>query len=1077
MRLHKLRITSFGAIESVDVEFGPGLNVLYGPNDLGKSTVVAAIRLGLLLPHGSTYGEQYVGWTGTGDPTVEMIFETEAQRIWRVRKHFGKTGSSVLHESRNGRDFDEVERGRKVDGRLREILRWGIPEPGGTGGTKGLPTSFLATALLSPQDDVGAVLKNSLQEDLTASGKEQIAAALQAIAQDPLFVVLLRETQSRRDSAYTDKGAKKTAKGSVFKAAAERLNETRDEKERLERIVFESEGAEKQLRDLTERRTQKQAALATAAELAENLERLAAQAACRLVAAQEVRLAREDLQRIQRIGTDTEEAERQAETLAKKIVEAEQALNEAKGRHTEAQAALKTAEEAVRLEGADAGVTDTVVRQQLELRKAAADNAVFETQRRIDAATAAQKLVDGASTDESDLLEQERAARSAVETESRVTVTLTTAEEELRRCDVLERALDVQAADKRVAEAQATVDKQSELKGSLQKASTEQAGLVGRRAAITVPTQSALGPMRQLENELAAARGALDVGLTVTVTPKSRLELRVRKDGQDVDVPSNSQPVDIEAKAEIEVGIGDVATVLVQGGRREAQEKAKNLENRWRREINPHLVTARVTDLAGLDTKSEEARELDSSIRAKGAELESFRVQLAGLDSAAEAFREASDGAAVCRAALGDTALNTLALDLKNLGADPVAGLRRRREKFSKESETARAAVNKAANDRTLGEERVRNARSALDVAIAARDSALAFFPEGVDSALTAAWSAIAAATKEKEEVAAGLASLEREIEVRKKRIDAALSGARTISAQAAARVEAAQAQLTTAKTNHAAEHGRLIELRKQRDAENMAAAEARLQQSIANHAALPVPERVVGDTEVSAARNAAAAIKLELEGVEHQVLRAHGALEQVGGSVARERLRDAIEAFDLATRQEREIETEYEAWKLLLEQMKEAVAAQASNLGQALGPAIAGRLQDLTRRRYETVQINAQLATEGIMVSGAVRPTDQFSVGTREQLSTLYRLSLAEYLSSTIVLDDQLVQSDDNRMDWFRALLAEKARHFQILVFTCRPSDYLAKGALVPKGSAMHADSDGGFVRAVDLGRALRRR
>ena len=46
MRLHRLRIISFAAIGSVDVEFGPGLNVLYGPNDLGKSTVVAAIRLG-----------------------------------------------------------------------------------------------------------------------------------------------------------------------------------------------------------------------------------------------------------------------------------------------------------------------------------------------------------------------------------------------------------------------------------------------------------------------------------------------------------------------------------------------------------------------------------------------------------------------------------------------------------------------------------------------------------------------------------------------------------------------------------------------------------------------------------------------------------------------------------------------------------------------------------------------------------------------------------------------------------------------------------------------------------------------
>ena len=271
-----------------------------------------------------------------------------------------------------------------------------------------------------------------------------------------------------------------------------------------------------------------------------------------------------------------------------------------------------------------------------------------------------------------------------------------------------------------------------------------------------------------------------------------------------------------------------------------------------------------------------------------------------------------------------------------------------------------------------------------------------------MDTALFAARSTLAAAIEEKEEVAAGLTSLEREIDARKRDIDAALSGARAAAQQAAAEVEAAQAQVMTAKTDHAAEHGRLVELRKQRDAENIAAAEARLQQAVASHDALPVPDRMVSDEEMSAARNAVAAIRVELDGIEREILRAHGALEQVGGAVARERLRDATEAFDLAARQEKEIEVEYEAWKLLLDQMKEADAAQASNLGQELGPAIARRFQELTRRRYETVQLNAQLATEGIMVSGAVRPREQISVGTREQLSTLYRLSLAEYLGST---------------------------------------------------------------------------
>jgi uncharacterized protein YhaN len=207
------------------------------------------------------------------------------------------------------------------------------------------------------------------------------------------------------------------------------------------------------------------------------------------------------------------------------------------------------------------------------------------------------------------------------------------------------------------------------------------------------------------------------------------------------------------------------------------------------------------------------------------------------------------------------------------------------------------------------------------------------------------------------------------------------------------------------------------------------------------------------------------------------EIHKAQGALEQVGGAVARERLRDTAEAYEAAERQERELEAEYDAWLLLLQQMKEADAAQASNLGQVLAPAIAGKFEALTRKRYESVRLTAQLGTEGIVAGGAVRATNRLSVGTREQLSTLYRLSLAEYLGTTLVLDDQLVQSDDIRMDWFRALLAEKARAFQIIVFTCRPGDYLEANAVVPKGKAARRDTDKGTIRAINLEGVVRRR
>lgn len=52
------------------------------------------------------------------------------------------------------------------------------------------------------------------------------------------------------------------------------------------------------------------------------------------------------------------------------------------------------------------------------------------------------------------------------------------------------------------------------------------------------------------------------------------------------------------------------------------------------------------------------------------------------------------------------------------------------------------------------------------------------------------------------------------------------------------------------------------------------------------------------------------------------------------------------------------------------------------------------------------------------------------------------------------------------------RSLLAEKARGFQIVVFTCRPADYLTSAAMVGEDGAVYFDSEEGFVRAIDLRR-----
>jgi chromosome segregation ATPase len=70
-------------------------------------------------------------------------------------------------------------------------------------------------------------------------------------------------------------------------------------------------------------------------------------------------------------------------------------------------------------------------------------------------------------------------------------------------------------------------------------------------------------------------------------------------------------------------------------------------------------------------------------------------------------------------------------------------------------------------------------------------------------------------------------------------------------------------------------------------------------------------------------------------------------------------------------------------------------------------------------------------------------------STGTREQLSVLTRLAIARMLKerdqpSFVVLDDALVYSDARRFAQMKEVLQEVAQDVQILILTCRKSDYL---------------------------------
>jgi chromosome segregation ATPase len=130
----------------------------------------------------------------------------------------------------------------------------------------------------------------------------------------------------------------------VFEEAANRVREARDEKERLQKLVEDSEGVEQQLRELTTRRGQREEAVASAMERVKTLEQLAAEAAVLSAAAEQLRVAREEVERIQGVDRDVRAAEQNVEHLSLKMAKAEEALKAAQSRLDDLRVALEAAE-------------------------------------------------------------------------------------------------------------------------------------------------------------------------------------------------------------------------------------------------------------------------------------------------------------------------------------------------------------------------------------------------------------------------------------------------------------------------------------------------------------------------------------------------------------------------------------------------------------------------------------------------------------------------------------------------------------------------------------------------------------
>jgi hypothetical protein len=100
--LEQLRIDGFGKLAGRSIAFGPGLNVVHGPNEAGKSTLTMAL-LGTLYGLARGEKEQWRPWSGARYATA-LRYALRDGRRYEVQRDFERDGKGVRLYDAHGND-------------------------------------------------------------------------------------------------------------------------------------------------------------------------------------------------------------------------------------------------------------------------------------------------------------------------------------------------------------------------------------------------------------------------------------------------------------------------------------------------------------------------------------------------------------------------------------------------------------------------------------------------------------------------------------------------------------------------------------------------------------------------------------------------------------------------------------------------------------------------------------------------------------------------------------------------------------------------------------------------------------
>lgn len=220
MKIKALRVREVGRFgEPVAVEgFSGGLDVLAGPNEMGKSTLFRALRALLTAKHTSkseavTGLQPYAG----GQPLVEADVEIDGG-AWRVTKRFGKAPRAQLVDLAGKRI---VARGAEADEALAKML-----EDCSAGlGALGLVWVGQKESLFAPRPDFDPARNKPADRGERSALTTAIETEIGSMSGAGLADAVRARVEAQLDDLVTMRGAKKGGRFSVALERRERLQQ------------------------------------------------------------------------------------------------------------------------------------------------------------------------------------------------------------------------------------------------------------------------------------------------------------------------------------------------------------------------------------------------------------------------------------------------------------------------------------------------------------------------------------------------------------------------------------------------------------------------------------------------------------------------------------------------------------------------------------------------------------------------------------------------------------------------------------------------------------------------------------